>query len=62
MKFTELLENWMDARQHYIESKGKYQYDYPYLDEQYSIMMKYQHQINDVIEDMEARCTSLERD
>ena len=56
MKFTELLESWMDARQNYNEAKDKYQYDYPYLDEQYSIMIKYQHQINDVIERLESAC------
>jgi len=56
MKFTELLENWMDARQIYNEAKNKFQYDYPYLDEQHSIMIKYQHQINDVIERLETFC------
>jgi hypothetical protein len=61
MKFTELLECWMDARQNYNESRDEYQYDYPYLDEKYSIMIKYEHQINDFIEELEARCTSLKQ-
>ena len=56
MKFTELLKNWMDAREEYNESCQRDQYDNPYLDEQYSIMVKYENQINDVIERLEAAC------
>jgi hypothetical protein len=53
MKFTDLLKNWIDARESYNES-CRFEYDNPYLDEQYEIMIKYEHQINDVIERLEA--------
>lgn len=56
MKFTDLLKNWIDARESYNEACRDEQYNYPYLDELYSIMVKYEHQINDVIERLEAAC------
>ena len=62
MKFTELLENWMDARETYNKARHDEQYDNPDLDRRYDIMIEYQNQINDIIEELEARCTSLERD
>jgi hypothetical protein len=55
MKFTELLEKWMDAREKYNES-CRFESDNPYLDEQYAIMIKYEHQINNVIERLESAC------
>ena len=56
MKFTELLKDWMDARETYNEACQKDQYNYPYLDDQHSIMVGYENQINDVIERLEAAC------
>lgn len=55
MKFTDLLKNWIDARESYNDS-CRIEYDNPYLDEQYEIMIKYEHQINDVIERLESAC------
>jgi hypothetical protein len=54
MKFTDLLKNWIDARESYNEACRDEQYDNPYLDEQREIMVKYEDQINDVIESLEA--------
>jgi len=55
MKFTELLEKWMDARKRYKESHSNdYHYDYPQSSECYDIMIAYQRQIDDVIEELQA--------
>jgi hypothetical protein len=54
MKFTDLLKNWIDVRESYNEACRDEQYDNPYLDEQHEIMVKYEDQINDVIERLEA--------
>mgnify|MGYP007082306955 CR=1 FL=1 len=58
MKFADLLKNWMDARKTYEESCIKYKHDFdrPYLEEQESIVISYENQINDVIERLEAIC------
>ena len=45
MKFTDLLGNWIDARESYNETRR---------DEQYEIMVKYEHRINEIIEDLQA--------
>ena len=54
MKFTDLLKNWIDARESYNEACCDEQYDNPYLDEQRDIMVDYEHQINTIIEDLQA--------
>ena len=56
MKFTELLKNWMDAREIYHEACLDKQYDNCDLDRRYDIMVGYENQINDVIERLEAIC------
>jgi hypothetical protein len=53
MKFTDLLKNWIDARDSYNEA-CRFEYDNPYLDEQHEIMIKYEHRINEIIEDLRA--------
>lgn len=56
MKFTELLEKWMDARETYNKARFDDQYDFPDLDRRYEIMINYEHQINNVIERLESAC------
>ena len=56
MKFTELLEKWMDARETYNQRQRDDQYDFPDLDRRYEIMINYEHQINNVIERLESAC------
>ena len=56
MKFTELLKNWMDARETYNKARHDEQYDTPDLDRRYEIMINYENQINNVIERLEAAC------
>ena len=56
MKFTELLEKWMDARETYNKARFDDQYDFPDLDRRYEIVQNYEHQINNVIERLESAC------
>lgn len=56
MKFTELLEKWMDARETYNKARFDDQYDNPDLDRRYEIVQNYEHQINNVIERLESAC------
>lgn len=54
MKFTDLLKNWIDARESYNEACRDEQYDNCDLDRRYDIVVDYEHQINAIIEDLQA--------
>ena len=53
MKFTELLKNWMDARDSYNAAKRSSQFDWVVYDELEGVMIAAERDLNDLVEGLQ---------